>query len=79
MLTIKKEDFELLPSKMSIARLYIEHWSRRAKDKHITNEQIFEEIEKEHIRLFKHNLPFSSFDSFRKYLTMHRRALYQKP
>ncbi len=77
MLIIKKEDFELLPSKMSIARLYAQHLSLIAKYQHqATHEQIYEEIEKAHIEMFKHGLPWPSYDSFRKFFTKYRKEIY---
>ncbi len=81
MMSINKNDFvELLPSKMSIARLFTEQISLMAKYQHsITHEQVYEEIENAHIRIFGRNMDFSSYDSFRKYLTAHRKDIFRKP
>lgn len=75
MLNIKKEDFkERMPTKMDICRLFAENLYRLSNIEHIkTHEQIYDEIEEAHIYYFGRNLPFASFDSFRKYYTKGKR------
>ncbi len=77
MITIAKEDFDLLPTKISIARIYVQHLAAIAQQQHqTTHEDIFYQIEAAHLKHFKQGLPFASFDSMRKFITQNRAKIY---
>lgn len=74
---ITTDDFDLRPTKLSIARVYLQHLSRIATCNYdITHEDLYEQIEQRHVDLFNASFPFSNYDSFRKYISRHRRELY---
>ncbi len=81
MLDIKKSDWKhVAPTKKGIAILFTEYVSSIASTRHqLTHEDIYNQIEQAHIRDYGLNLPFSSFDSFRKWLTNHRKEIYRNP
>ena len=74
---ITPADFELMPTKLSVARLYLQHLSQIAiSNCDVTHEDLYEQIEQSHINLFNAPLPFANYDSFRKFICSHRRELY---
>ncbi len=77
MITISKDDFELLPTKISVARLYVQQLAVIAQQQHqTTHEDLFYQIEAAHLKYFNHGLPFSSFDCMRKYISKNRAKIY---
>lgn len=77
MLDIKKTDFELLPSKISIARLYTQRLYRLSNFQHVkTHEQLYDELEEAYSNMFGQKLPWASFDSFRMYLKKNKGIIY---
>ena len=76
---LTKTDFEeLLPTKISIARVYVQQVATLAHQEHsLTHEDVYNEIAIRHRDLFKTELPFASYDSFRKYVTKHRQEIYK--
>lgn len=78
MISIKKEDFgQLVPTKISVARKYVEQVSAFAKlEQHTTHKDIYDQLEAIHFELFNQELPFGSFDSMRKFIDKHRKEIY---
>lgn len=84
---ISKNDFDLLPSKLSIAQIFDEqlrtitkHEVQTQQRLKITHEDIYEHIEESYLRIFKQPLStrFASFESFRKFFNKYTRESYRK-
>ena len=77
MLLINKDAFELMPTKISVARIYVQQLAAIAQQQHnTTHEEIYEQIEVLHYKYFNQGLPFASYDSMRKYITQHKNKIY---
>lgn len=70
MLTISREDFHLVPTKLSIGRFYYEHLSI-IRNTAITHEDLYDLLSGEYVKLFNQDLPWASYDSFRMWYKKH--------
>lgn len=74
---INKNDFDLLPTKRSIARIYVQQLATLSQQKHnVTHEDIYTHLEESYLNIFNQPIPFASFDSFRKFIAQNKKDIY---
>ncbi len=76
-ISINKEDFHLLPTKLSVARIFVQKLAALAQQQHqTTHEDLFFLIQSAHLTYFNHELPFSSYDCMRKFISQNRAKIF---
>ena len=75
---INLEDFDIVATQLSIAKLFTQHLAIIAQHEHnTTHEEIYLNIEEAHLKLFNQNLPWTCYDSFRKWISRNRKEIYK--
>jgi hypothetical protein len=78
---IKKEDWPYLaPTQKGFAIVFDQQLKRISNTQHrISREEIFNQVEEAYIRDFGTEVPFGSFDYFRKWYNSHLKEIWRKP